>query len=243
MMTQVGFDQCLSFINCQLQPPAKTAAMGKDNVQKCAITISRQSGCGAHAIAEKLACLLQARDPQGLPAWTVFDRNLVEKVLEDHQLPMRLARFMPEDRISEINDIMDELFGVHPSAWKLVEQTSETILRLAELGNVIILGRGANIVTARLPHVLHVRIVASVERRIQNMQRFEGLGLKEAGERLRREDLGRQRYLKKYFGRNVDDASLYHLLINTDLVSFDEAARLIGGLALERAMAASEPAR
>jgi cytidylate kinase len=235
MNTQVGFDRCQSFIHSQLQPPARPVLMGREHVPKSAITISRQSGCGAHAIAEKLAGLLQARHPQGLPAWTIFDRNLMERVLEDHQLPVRLAQFMPEDRIPEIDDIMDELFGVHPSAWKLVEQTAETILRLAELGNVIILGRGANVIAARLPHVLHVRLVASPERRLENMRRFEGLTEKAAAERIRREDLGRQRYLKKYFGKCVDDPSLYHLVVNTDLVSFDDAARLIGELAMKRA--------
>jgi hypothetical protein len=42
----------------------------------------------------------------------LFDRNLVEKVPVDHNLPARLARFMPEDRISQVSDTMDELFGL-----------------------------------------------------------------------------------------------------------------------------------
>jgi cytidylate kinase len=238
MITEAGFNRCLSFINCQLQP-GKPVVTGQEIVSKCALTISRQSGCGAHVIAEKIAQQMQARTPPGLPAWTLFDRNLMEKVLEDHHLPTRLAQFLPEDRISEIDDIMDELFGVHPSAWKVVEQTAETVLHLAELGNVIILGRGANIITARLPHVLHVRIVASVERRIENMRRFEEISRKAAVERLRREDLGRARYLKKYFGRNVEDPALYHLMVNTDLVSFDEAAYIISEMASRHAAIAA----
>jgi cytidylate kinase len=239
MNTQVGFDQCLSFINCQIQQPTRPVVLDREIIPKCAITISRQSGCGAHVIAETVARQLQARTPPDAPAWTVFDRNLMEKVLEDHHLPARLAQFLPEDRVSEIGDIMDELFGLHPSAWKLVEQTTETILRLAILGNVIILGRGANVVTARLPHVLNVRIVASPERRIENMRRFEGLSEKTAAERIRHEDLGRQRYLKKYFGKCADDASLYHIVINTDEVSFDDAAGIIGELASKRAVLAA----
>lgn len=229
-----GIDQCLSFINSQFQPSAKLESLPDKGAGRCAITISRQSGCGAHVIAEKLAACLQSHTPEGRPPWTVFDRNLVEKVLEDHRLPERFARFMPEDRVLEIDDIMNELFGVHPSSWTLVEQTSETILRLVELGNVIVLGRGANVVTAKLPHVLHVRIVSSLERRIAQMLRFENLNRREATDRIQREDLGRERYLRKHFNRDINDPLLYHLVINTDLVTLDDAARLIADLAVNR---------
>ena len=141
---------------------------------------------------------------------------------------------MPEDRVSQINDIIEELFGLRPALWTLVKETSETILQLCELGNAIIVGRGANIITAKLPHVLHIRLVGSIERRIQQMQQFEKLDRKAAARRIRQEDLGRQRYVKKHFEKDVNDPLLYHLVINTDLVSLDDAARLIGDLALNR---------
>src|SRR5579864_9468147 len=153
-------ERCLSFINSQLLSGGSSAASGEPP-QVQTITISRQTGSGGHTIAEKLAEHLACRDGSTGHPWSVFDRNLVEKVLEHHNLPVRLARFMPEDRVSEINDIMDELFGLHPSSWLLVRKTSETILHLAELGNVIVIGRAANIVTARLPHAFHVRLVGA----------------------------------------------------------------------------------
>lgn len=232
MNSQGDIEHCLSFINSQFQPSARQGASLEGGGRRCAITLSRQSGCGAHAIAEKLAVCLQSHTPEGLPPWTVFDRNLVEKVLEDHQLPERFARFMPEDRVLELDDIMSDLFGVRPPSWTLAQQTSETILRLVELGNVIIVGRGANVVTAKLPHVLHVRIVSSLERRIAQMQRFENLDRREAAERIQREDLGRERYLRKHFDKDINDPLLYHLVINTDLVTLDDAARLIADLAM-----------
>jgi cytidylate kinase len=237
MNTPAGLEHCLSFINCHLQPPEGSALNREKASGKSAITISRQSGCGAHVVAEKLARYLQTRALPDSPPWTVFDRNLMETVLHDHQIPERLARFMPEDRVLQIDDVMNELFGLRPPSWTLVQQASETILRLTALGHVIILGRGANVVTARLPHVLHVRLVASLERRIEHMQHFEELGRKEAADRIQREDLGRQRYLKQHFGKDVDDPLLYHLVINTDLVSFDDAVQLVGNLMSERKVA------
>ena len=44
---------------------------------------------------------------------------------------------------------------------------------------------------------------------------------------IQNEDRVRARYLKKYFDTDLNDPLLYHLTINTDLVSHDEAAGLI----------------
>jgi cytidylate kinase len=49
---------------------------------------------------------------------------------------------------------------------------------------------------------------------------------------IRQEDRGRKRYLKKYFGKDIDDPLSYHLILNTDGVGYEEAARLIGDAAL-----------
>lgn len=227
MNTEIGLERCLSFINCQLQTPGSPLPGYRNGERPPAITISRQAGSGAHQVAEKLVQILQSRAPADACPWAVFDRNLVDKVLEDHHLPSRLARFMPEDRISELSDTMDELFGLHPPSWTLVRKAAETILRLADLGNVILIGRAAHVITSRMENLFHVRLVGSVENRMKRMQQTAGLSAKAALERVRREDLGRKRYLSKYFGKDIDDPLLYHVVINTDWAPCEEAARLI----------------
>jgi cytidylate kinase len=134
---------------------------------------------------------------------------------------------MREDRISEMNDTMDELFGLHPPSWDLVRKTSETILHLAELGHVIIIGRGANVITAKMDDVLHIRLVGSEEKRIERACELYKMGNREARHFIRREDRGRIRFMKKYFDVHIDDPLLYHLVINTDRLGCDEVARLI----------------
>jgi cytidylate kinase len=227
MNTSIGLENCLTFINCQVKPPRFGWVAHRNGKHTRAITISRQTGSGGHTVAEHLARILRAVAPTDSCLWTVFDRNLVEKVLEDHHLPKRLARFMPEDRISEVADTLDELFGLHPPSWMLVRKAAETILHLAELGNVILIGRGANIITARLDGMFHVRLVGSVEKRVQRIQELNSLGPRAALALVTREDRGRRRYLRKYFNKDIDDPLLYHLVINTDLVGCEEAAGLI----------------
>jgi hypothetical protein len=168
----------------------------------------------------------------GAASWMIFDRNLIEKVLHDHNLPARLAKYMPEDRISGIADTLDELFGLHPPTWTLVEKTSDTILKLAELENVILLGRGANIITSKLHNMFHVRLVGARDARIEFIQQNRKLDKKAASELVDREDEGRRRYLKKYFHKEIDDPTLYHLVINTPELGHDAAAKLIADTVL-----------
>jgi hypothetical protein len=229
-----GLERCRTFINTQIQPAGKGLTSAKHGELRRAVTISRQTGSGAHVVAEKLAACLQAHTPKDARPWTVFDRNLVEQVLEDHNLPQRLARFMPEDRVSEIADTMDELFGLHPPSWTLVRQTTDTILHLVELGNVIVIGRGATVITGKLDYVFHVRLVGSLEKRVAHIQELRCLSPQAALELIRREDRGRRRYLKTHFKADLDDPLLYHLVINTDLVSYENAAQIIAEAMLKR---------
>jgi Cytidylate kinase-like family len=192
-----------------------------------AITISQQTGSGAHEIAERLAGLLQSTEPKGNPPWTVFDRNLVEKVLEDHYLPKSLAKFIPEDRRSLIDDVLEDLIGLRPPSWVVVPQIAETVLQLADAGHVILVGRGANFITARLPNVFHVRLVASLPMRIARAQKLNHLTPEEAAKFVARSDRGSERYMKAHFHASIDDGVQYHLVINTDLIPCPTAVQLI----------------
>jgi len=199
-----------------------------------AVAFSRQAGCGALRIGEKLAECLQAVGPADDPPWTVFDQDLITKVLEDHHLPARLARFLPEERISAISDTVDEILGLHPPSWILVRQSAETILSLAELGNAILVGRGANVITNGLPNVLRVRLVGSFERRVARVQETEHLTRARAQAFVRRHDRGRAGYVRKYFNRDITDVLLHQLVINTDEVSEEEVVRVLGDAVLHR---------
>lgn len=222
-----GIERCAAFITAQVHEPRRGAAP-----RRLAITVSRQTGAAEPAAVEPLLRLLQSRTPKGERPWTVFDKNLVEKVLEDHHLSSELDRFMPEDAVSPVEDAIQEALGLHPPTDELVRQTAETIRRLVELGNAIIIGRGANVVTADMPHVFHVRLVGSMERRIERISRLMKLGRKETEAYILKEDRARARYLKRHYNADVDDPLLYHLVLNTDRFTTDVGAEIVAEAAL-----------
>jgi cytidylate kinase len=194
---------------------------------KPAITISRQEGAGGLTVASNLANYLETHSASH-DVWTVFSQHLVAKVLEDHNYHKGIGDFMKEGHKGSLRDAFEEFLGLHPNTWTLVEQTNATILRLAQIGNVILVGRGANIVTSELQNVFHVHLVKSLEKRIERAQEVFNLDQKAATKYIKQKDKARRRYVKDNFDKDMDDPLLYHVVINTDLVQFDEAARMIG---------------
>jgi cytidylate kinase len=224
---ETSLEKSPSFVVSQLQD--LRTRLAEANTQSCgpAMTISHQTGAGAHDIAESLARVLQSTEPPGAYAWTVFGRELVEKALEEHHWPKALADRMPEDRRAYIDDVMEELFGLRPPSWVLVPQVAETTLRLAAAGHVILVGRGATVVTARLPNVFHVRLIASLSTRIERVQKAQNLTREAAAVFVGKADRGRQRYVKAHFDARIDDEMLYDLVVNTDRLSYADAVTLI----------------
>ncbi|MEI6349703.1 MAG: cytidylate kinase-like family protein [Verrucomicrobiota bacterium] len=228
------FDPCRAYI----------AAQGRSGIPqrkklRPVITISREAGAGGVTIAGLIAKLLnQEVEREEAPPWTVFDRNLVERVIEDHDLPKTLQRFMPEDVKPDIKDAVEELLGLHPSSWTLVQHTTQTILNLARLGNVILVGRGANIITARFPHAVHVRLVAPKEARVREMESLHGMDHGAALEFVGKTDRARRRYVQRYFDTAIDDPLNYSLILNTGRIDFQTAAHLVVEAVRERTLVA-----
>ena len=138
-----------------------------------------------------------------------------------------LAKKMPEDRRSYLDEILDDLFGLRPPSWVLVPQIVETMLHVVATGHVVLIGRGATVVTARLPNVLHVRLIASLAVRIGRVQARHHLTIEEATRLVEKEDRGRRRYARANFHVRLENELLYHLVVNTDHLAFADAAAVI----------------
>lgn len=197
------------------------------------ITISRETGAGADIVSNEIIDFFQSLNDDEEHPWAVFDKNLIEKVIEFHKLPQKFSQYFVEDKFPELKYTLDEVLGIHPHAWVFISKTSSTIHQLAQMGNVVIIGRAANIITAHMKNAFHVRLVAPLENRIRHIQEIHQKDRKSAIEFIKREDIARSNYLKKYFNKNVEDPQFYHLIINTGFVSYKKAARMIALAVIE----------
>jgi cytidylate kinase len=206
--------------------------------QMRAITISREYGSGGGEIAARLAHRL---------GWRLVDHEVVVRVARELGVSEADAAEHDERTESLFSRILTSMQSIQPPVY--VESSTAPILltnendyrdalnkvvtAAVEAGNVVIVGRGAQVLLAQRRDVLHVRIVASLERRIQYVMSREGLGKEAARSRIQSKDRDRVRYLQVEYQRDPADAHLYDLVVNTDVIELDSAVDLIN-LALER---------
>lgn len=193
------------------------------------VTIARQSGSGASSFARMLARHLNAEASAG-KTWTILEGNLTARLLEECEMPAYLCRFLPEDKTPEPHAFIGEMIGLHPNIWSLLEKTNRAMREIARRGNVILVGRGANFVTADVPGGIHIRLVAPPEKRAHNIARLYDVSEDEAKVINAKRDAASRRYVSANFNANTEDVRAYNLVLNTAQVQLAEAVKMVAGL-------------
>lgn len=191
------------------------------------VTISRQTGAGGMTIGTQLADFMSKSKVFGDHEWVVFEKNLISKTLEEHHLPSKFEKYMPEDTVSLVRDTFEELLGLHPPQFKLVKQTAETILHLSHVGYVVLVGRAANVITSNMEGGVHVRLVSEMAQRVQKMAQQLNISEEKSKAFIKSEDDARAKYMAEHYGKNIDDPLLYDMLIHTDRVNPITAIKMI----------------
>ena len=230
-MAKGSYEKCKSYI--ETHSPLTETLSRRGHNYPC-ITISRETGAGAQSVCEELINILEPVSEQNDVNWTYFDRELIERVLEDHNLPKQLSKYMEEEKYRYLSGDVDVLLGLHPSQWTLLHKMTESILQLARMGKVIIVGRGANIITAKLKNSFHVRLVAPLLNRVKHIMEIENISEKEAEAFVKQKDKARRDYVKSSFSKNVEDLEMYHIVVNTGFMSYKESAEIIAAAVMKK---------
>ena len=101
------------------------------------------------------------------------------------------------------------------------------ITDFAKNGNVVIVGRGGQVILRGLPGVLHVRVMAPFEGRVLRILGQEKMDEKQASRALRRSDRDSAGFLRSIFDVDWNDSCLYDLVINTREISLETGRQLI----------------
>ena len=108
-----------------------------------------------------------------------------------------------------------------------VRLTQEAMLRLADQEDVVLIGRGGQAFLAGRSDVLHARVVAPDEFRVETAVERDGCSREEAIKQIRKVDEERRIYIKRHYGMDWDAPEHYHLFLNTGWMGVDAAARLL----------------
>lgn len=218
------------------------------------ITISRQYGSGGDAVAERVCQLLGFRHmDKRLLQQVAGEVGLSEAEVVDFSEDAYKARtffqtlFGPRRRVvSTVSTRSRGTEGVtEKSAFTLDEAQCIDLIRTAvkhayKRDNIVIVGRGSQVILQDKPAALHVRIEAPLMTRIDRVRAFDDMTTGEARALIGNRDLAAQQYLERFFDVVWDDPGLYHLLINTGKTDFEMAARIIVS-AVEHLVAEAAP--
>ncbi len=221
------------------------------------ITISRQYGSGGDEIAARLCEMLgyQHFDKRLIAQATMevglSEQEIVDYSEDNHKVRTFLDRVMGRGQVVAQTHIWKEdATGARSSEEiNLSEEAALTLVQKAvrsahRKGGMVIVGRAGQMILKDDEDVLHIRVEAPLEHRIQRVKEELRATRKlfNADIELRRDaqdiiierDAASVDYIKRFYHADWDDPMLYHLVINTGKVSIEHAAEIIAHMVMEK---------
>jgi cytidylate kinase len=108
-----------------------------------------------------------------------------------------------------------------------LETMTVLIRELAARGDVVILGRGSQMLLGDMPTALHVLCVAPRKLRALRLAERDEIGLEKALQRAAESDRARCAFYRKFWHVEVEDPKLYDVTIDTARLSYEAATQVI----------------
>ena len=188
------------------------------------VTISAGYGAGGAAVgpmlAERLGLPFADRliEPRGRPS-VAAGEGVTDAELDEEPrsaLVRSLALLSPTWNLPTAPEEPEDV----PE--RMREAVEASLRKLVEHGGAVILGRGAAACIGRKrAWAFHVRLDGPVDRRARRGALWEGIGMEEAMARLEDTDAARVRYTQRLFGRDPGDPSLYHLVLDSTVLTLE----------------------
>ena len=203
------------------------------------ITVSRQIGSGADSVANRLCQDL------GL---AVFDKETIFRVATSHGLSEDEIVDYTEEKyrtkgffaalsgrsrsVADLSEIRESDVGYRRRLKLLDEDWAVGLIRGAVYAaynrdNALIVGRGGQVILEDRPRAFHVRVVAPMEERIARLRAEGPLSTTEATRFIEQRDVATAEYLRIFYQVDVDDPTLYHLVLNTGRMGEDACVKMI----------------
>ena len=188
------------------------------------VSISREFGCEALPLAQRLTEILNERCRPSIP-WVAYDRELLENV------PEELRRDILDSLDTRQRDGMTELFdNVINSKVEhalVVRKLAEVIRTLALHGHAILVGRGSSLATQDLKNGLHVRLVAPRAWRVAKIAADRDIPYREAEKIVDDGEKQRNTYIETYFVLDPQNPFHHDLLVDNSRFNLVQIAEIV----------------
>lgn len=182
------------------------------------VTISRQSGSRGSYFASRLA---EKMDYQRL------HREVIDTICESAGYRKRIIESIDEKFRGELALMVESLFtGKAVDHRDYLIHLGQTVLSMSRLGGVILMGRGGNFILGP-KRGFHLRFIAPVEDRIQNLMVFKKMARKAAEQLVEKSDAARREFIKKLFNADIDDPRHYDLVVNAGHMDVEDLLEVV----------------
>ncbi len=198
------------------------------------VCISSEDGAGAAETARLVAGTLGFRlIDEDIVARAAVEAGVEEEVIADVErrksiLVRLLEGLGPASMGTGAVLTPPETVGYgQPASDELRTLIKSVIEETAAGGNVVIVAHAASLTLAAREDVLRVLVTASPPTRRRRLAASLQVDEAEAERVLKRSDAGRADYIKRFYGIGTEQPTHYDLVINTDKLTPDDAARLV----------------
>ena len=190
---------------------------------------ARRVGSPVGVLLEKEQRVIRFRERLGRFLQTMLERSAISGVSGEPYFG-RGVEMLPAETYTELaGDASSSAQQVNDAAF--IDATTSVIKEVASAGNVVIIGRGSNMILADTPGVINVALVAPMEYRVNTIMHREHLDQAEARAYLDQLEEARLTFFRKFFKVEATDPDLYHLVINTGLINQDAVTDTIARIA------------
>ncbi len=182
-------------------------------------------GSPVGALIEKEQRVVRFRDKLGRFLQTMLERSAVAGVSGEPYFGRGIEMLPAETYIELAGDPSSSTQRVNDKAF--IEATTAVVTDLAKAGDVVIIGRGANMILADLPGVVHIGMWAPLDVRVQTAMDREHFSEQEAEKYVEELEQARVTFFRKFFKVNPYDPSLYHIMLSMGMIQPRIAAEVI----------------
>jgi cytidylate kinase len=212
-------------MEAKLQAWYKQQRLADESRPAVCVTLTREFGCQAYALSEALQKRLNART-KGEP-WVIVGRQVIDEVA-------KLSGFTAEqiDNSENTPASLKSIFSMFLDRSSAEETEVFAHMRrvmrgFAKRGNCIIVGRGAPYVTQDLPNCVHLRLVAPMDFKINNISSKYGMSPAEARDHIERLQGQREAFVRRFVNQDTEKPAAYHLIMNEARMPTERLAQLV----------------
>lgn len=194
------------------------------------ITLARQVGAGGWSLPQRLMEVMNIHTSPDEPGWTAWDRELIDKAAADYHIPVHSVEKLEQSGYSWVDTFINGLGDV-PDEFAILHRVVDSVRALATSGRVILVGHGSVFMTRDIPGGVHVRLVAPLSQRIENMAGRLHLSAQDAAIQLKQAQKNWTGFLRRYWPTQTLGPETFAATLNTARMDEDHLVRCIVALA------------